>query len=256
MYLMRSDQLSSNLFTKVPSQRRYVRVAEQIISAVSSGDIAPGSRIPSDRNLAEAMGVSRPTVREALMALQFLGIVEVRAGDGAYVVHGGKSGFGVGISLPDGFSLEPGEVIEARLTIEPMVARLAVGRISLDDLTAMEAYVDRAEQMAVDRERLDSFIQLGLGFHSQLAGIVGNRYLASMCASLVDVAEHPLWALVNRQAMHSKEARMVQVREHRAVLERIREGDADGAAEAMGVHLERFENAIGEEGGFRWLKST
>jgi DNA-binding FadR family transcriptional regulator len=232
-------------FTKVPAQRRYMHVAEQILRMASSGQIQPGEKLPSDRELAEAMGVSRPTVREALLALQLLGVVEVRAGDGAYVVHGGSPArFGRDIALPADFSVEPSEVIEARIAIEPTIARLSASRITPQGVESLDRLLEQSEAIARDPDQMDEFIRLGLGFHSALAPCSANRFLARACASLVDVAEHPLWALVNRRAMQDLDSRLGQVREHREVLDAIRRRDGEAAHAAMTEHLRRLRAAI------------
>ncbi len=240
-------------FTRVPAQRRYMLVAEQIIRTVSSGQVQPGEKLPSDRELAEAMGVSRPTVREALLALQLLGVVDVRAGDGAYVAHGGsRVRSGRDIALPADVSVEPSEVIEARITIEPTIARLSASRITPEGVERLQQLLEQTEAVARDPDRMGEFIRLGLGFHSALAPCSANRYLSGLCVSLVDVAEHPLWALVNRRAMQDLGSRLGQVREHRQVLDAIRRRDGDAAQAAMTEHLRRLRASIwgrrGEEG--------
>jgi DNA-binding FadR family transcriptional regulator len=239
---MRSDQFPRRL---LPGQRRYVQVADEIVASMGSGELQPGDRLPSDRQLAEMMAVSRPTVREALLALEFVGLVQIRPGDGVYVADkDARSGFSRNLAPPNDFSLPPQQLIEARIAVEPSISRLCASRVPKKEMRSIEALVDRTERVAQHPAQLDEFVELGLGFHKELAPLCGNEFLSSFCRSLVSVTEHPLWALVNRQAMREHSARLGQVTEHRAVLEAIGNGDADGACEAMSNHLERLRGAI------------
>lgn len=226
-------------------RRRYIDVAEQIVAAMASGQLEPGHRLPSDRQLAETMGVSRPTVREGLLALEFVGLVDMRVGEGAYVAKkAGHPGVGEQLSLPDDFSIPPEQLIEARIVLEPAVARLCAARLPVDDLHRLEQLVDRTERVADDAAQLDEFVRLGLGFHRELAVACDNQFLSSFCCSLVSVTEHPLWALVNRHAMDDRGARLGQVEEHRSILEAIGRGDPAAASEASVAHLETLRQAI------------
>lgn len=237
---MWSDQRSA--WQRVTQERRYVQVAEQVLQAISRGSLKPSERLPSDRELAESMGVSRPTVREALLALQFLGVVEVRPGDGAFV-SGGAASLGM-LALAADFMPEPAEVIEARIAVEPMVARLAAMRISHDALNSLLEMNARAQAIQDDDDHLDEFLRIGLEFHLQLSPHCGNRLLAHTAASLVDILHQPLWALWNRQAMRDAGARRGQVEEHSAILEAIRTRDPSMAQQGMLNHLVELEHAV------------
>ncbi len=238
---MRSDQQTS--WRKVTTERRYVQVAEQVLQAIAHGALKPGERLPSDRELADSMAVSRPTVREALLALQFLGAVEVRPGDGAYVA-GQSASLGGNLGFAVDFAPEPAEVIEARIVIEPAIARLASMRISHDALARLIEMNARAEEIHRDAAHLDEFLRIGLHFHAMLAPHCGNRLLSSTAASLVDIFHQPMWALWNRQAMRDVNARFGQVEEHRRILEAIRTRDPEGAYDAMLQHLQGLEGTI------------
>lgn len=240
---MWTDQQTS-AFKKVPARRRYVYVAEQIVDGVAGGQLHPGQQLPSDRVLAETMGVSRPTVREALLALEVIGVLDVRPGSGTYVAPGKGASLAPSLPLPSDLGLSPAEVIEARITLEPALVRLCATRLPPDAVRPLEELLDQTESAAEDAGRLDEFLRLGLRFHSELAPYCGNQLLASFCSSLVDVIEHPLWALVNRRAMQDLEARREQVAEHRAIIAAVARGDEDAAAEEMATHLNRLNVAV------------
>lgn len=209
--------------------------------AIARGDYAPGDQLPPDRELAARAGVSRPTAREALLALELVGAVEVRHGEGAYV-----SGPRARVGGVDGSPLDvrPRELIESRRILEPSVAAMAAGRISAETLGDLSRDLDEAADLTDDAEALPRFISLGLRFHADLAPGCGNALLADIVAQLVNVEMHPLWALVNQQAMSSVEARRGQVADHRDILAAIRSGDSQAAAEAMSSHLLALDAAI------------
>jgi GntR family uxuAB operon transcriptional repressor len=223
--------------------RRYLQVAEAILDAVTAERLRPGDRLLSDREMAEKLGVSRPTVREALLALELAGFVQVRAGDGAFLSDPRPYR---AYALPSAAQqlLQPQHVIEARIAVEPSIARLCALRIDTEHLTRLRSVIERTEVLAHDPKQLDEFLRIALDFHRELAAASQNQFLADFCGALVDVNQQPLWALVNRQAMLSPDARLGQVQEHRAIVAAISSGDADAAAKAAQDHLEKLKTAV------------
>ena len=111
-------------------ERLYVRVARRIADLVSSGEVSPGDKLPSERDLAEMLKVSRPSVREAMIALEVSGLIEVRTGSGIYVAD--QSREQPAVVADEGIG--PFEILEMRLMIEPEACALAAERISDDQL--------------------------------------------------------------------------------------------------------------------------
>src|SRR5690348_13515148 len=112
-----------------PSNRLYQHVARELVAAIAAGRYAIGDRLPAERELALEFDVSRPTVREAIIALEAQGLVEVRLGSGAYVrqIPG----------QPIGFGITAFEVVEARLLVEGEGAALAAAQITDDELETL-----------------------------------------------------------------------------------------------------------------------
>jgi DNA-binding FadR family transcriptional regulator len=223
------------------SPRRYLAITQSLLSDIAGGRYAAGDRLPTDRTIAETFGVSRATAREAQLVLEVIGAVEVRHGDGAFVRWPLAQVGGV-----DGSPLDapPRELIETRRSIEPVVAGLAATRIGSDTLATLRRNVDEAAELVDDDAALPRFLAVGLQFHADLAPGCGNGLLADIVAQLVNAEMHPLWALVNQQAMASRAARHGQLREHREVLAAIVAGDAARAQQAMGAHLHALDTAI------------
>jgi DNA-binding FadR family transcriptional regulator len=235
--VQRSDQ--STPPSRTP--RLYLSVAQDLLAAMAAGEYVPGLRLPGDRDLAARLDVSRTTVREAILALELIGAVEVRQGDGTYVrgPHGGVSGI-------EGSALDvaPRELIEARRSLEPVVAGLAATRIDTDRLRNLTRDLDEATEIVAEPARLPRFMELGLRFHADLALGCGNTLLAGIVGQLVDAETHPLWLLVNQHAVSSLQAREGQLHQHREVLGAIASGDAGRAAAAMTTHLASVDAVI------------
>ena len=221
--------------------RRYVRVAQQILQQVTRGDSVPGDRLASDRDLALQFQVSRATVREALLALELLGVVAARHGEGVFFTEPlGSIGrrFGSPLDVP------PGELIETRAEIEPVIASLAAGRIDRHRLSNLYDLVEESATLVDDVDRLPEFVSLGLRFHSELAPGCGNRVLADIGRQLTDIEAHPLWTLVNQLCMRTRDAREGQVLEHREILDAIEQQDTAAASTAMAVHINALMGQI------------
>jgi DNA-binding FadR family transcriptional regulator len=232
--MYRSDQ--SDTFTPIGApRRRYLHVAEQLLQAIADGVYAPGSRIPGDREIAASTQVSRPTVREALLALEIVGVVEVQPGAGVFV-----SQRPAGQQILDPLALDaPRELIEARAAIEPVVAGLCAARIDAAGISGLRALMEEgAAAMANGAQSLSRLSELGLLFHRSLASACGNRILAEMTCGLVDMERHPLWVLVNQIALRNQETRDMQIQEHASILDAIESGDAARAQAVMAQHLD------------------
>jgi DNA-binding FadR family transcriptional regulator len=227
----------------VRERRRYLDVAEEVMRAVAIGSIGVGDRLPNERQLALRCDVSRSTVREALLALELSGVIEVRPGSGCYL-----TGMGVhsGTVVTPPADSSPRELIEVRQTVEPAVARLCAVNMRGEDIRRIGHLVDDAagESQSLPTPGLDRFVRLGLAFHRELAAVCGNAILAGLTSHLVDAGEHPLWMLVDAIVVRDPDTRTRQVEEHQAILGAIAQGDGARAAEAMTSHLGALSDRI------------
>jgi DNA-binding FadR family transcriptional regulator len=213
--------------------RRYLRIAQELLEAVNSRLYQVGERLPTDRELAVRFGVSRATVREALLVLELIGAVEASVGAGVFVASFTPQLEGQTESL----LTAPADLIESRLAIEPIVAALCAERISPDALVELETLVSRAEKAAHDIAPFPAFLDLSLAFHSALASHCGNLILGEIVTQLVDVNDHPLWVLLNQSVLRSEGDRLAEVAHHRAILEAIGAHNRLAAERAMASHL-------------------
>ena len=153
-------------------QRLYLQVAQQLQQLIASGEFKVGKRLPAERDLASQFGVSRPTIREAMIALEIAGLVEVRSGSGVYVT-GQRSQAG---NLGDDQEPGPFEILEARRMFESEACALAAERISdaqLDELDTLLVRMQDENQSIEDAEEADH------RFHCIIAEASGNSAIAA-----------------------------------------------------------------------------
>ncbi|MGI9254454.1 MAG: FadR/GntR family transcriptional regulator, partial [Thermomicrobiales bacterium] len=160
-------------------------IARKLVEYLLSGAIVPGERIPSERDLAQAFGVGRSAMREAIKSLSLIGLVDVRHGDGTYLRKGD------GGLLPQviewGLLLgEPAtrDLIEARQKIEAIVAGLAAERRTGEDVATLSAALDRRAAAAKPGDSAEAFVDADVNFHLRLADIADNTALRDMLAGV------------------------------------------------------------------------
>ena len=214
----------------VDNRRLYRQIADQIAALIEKGEYGAGQRLPPERDLAKQLGVSRPSVREALIALEVEGYVEVRVGSGVYVL-GPRSAAAAASTLPADSG--PFELIRARWLIEAECAALAAKSATKAQVRAME---DALDQMAADRER--GVMPLGADrlFHLRIAEASGNSALALVVKTLWDQRTGPLFLRLEHH-FDTPELWSLAIREHREIVQAIARHDAAAARGAMRRHM-------------------
>lgn len=210
-------------------------VAQRLLESIQDGTLRPGDRLSPDRTLAVDFGISRTTVREALLALELLGVVEIRHGSGVYVLDPSARVAATGEApwfVPSTTSL-----FEARTTIEPKIAQLCAVRLKPAEIRRISSVVTKAKSAVTRDTGYSEFSELQMTFHRMLAEGCGSPVLGDTALHMISIEEHPLWALLNQQALRNKEARMEQVVEHVEILEHIKNRDAEAARERMHRHV-------------------
>lgn len=210
----------------VVSDRLYQTVARGLLEAIKSGQYSVGDRLPAERELAIEYNVSRPTIREAIIALEVQGLIEVRLGSGAYVrANPGTS--------PIGFGISAFELTEARLLFEGESAALAASQITDEEITRLEQLLrdmDRENQGQGIREDSDK------EFHLAIARATRNAAVVRTIEDLWDLrAKSPEAALVYSRARAADVKPVVQ--EHVAIVAALRSRDATRSRAAMRAHL-------------------
>ena len=214
----------------IQSKRLFEKIAEQIKMLIVSGEFKEGSRLPPERDLALQLGVSRPTVREAMIALELSGLVEVRVGAGIYVISSKPR-----LVLTPNSKIKvpsPSELIEARLMVEPINAALAAERFRPELIDDLERAIKH--QIAEDAIGADADRQ----FHMIIAEATGNRALVEITEYLWDqmLSSH-MWRLLIDHAQ-LKGLYPIILDDHRDLLNALTRRDSESAKNIMETHLE------------------
>jgi DNA-binding FadR family transcriptional regulator len=219
--------VSTGQTTRFRPLQRYEQVAERLAADIRSGVFAPGERLPSERELARVLEVSRASVREAIGALQVQGVVETRPGAGTFV-----SARPPAVDVPHDAS--PSAVLEARAQLEPAVARLAAVRGQRD--AAAENLLAAMEAEPVDIAVWNTSDRL---FHRQLAAMTGNPVLLAFADHVASLMDQPLWQRLRDDSIAVPGRTRIHVAEHRMIYEAIVAGDGEAAAFYAVQHINR-----------------
>jgi len=218
-------------FQAVEPLRLYRQIAGQIAALIESGEFPVGSRLPAERELAALLGVSRTSVREAIISLEIAGRVDVRVGTGIFVTsHASR--------LPDAGDAGPGpfELLAARKLVEGEIAALAARKSSATQLAALGECIARMEAHLDDftvREETDR------AFHVGLARATGNGALIRVVEELWNQRAE-MWRRT-QQHFHTRELALKTLRDHAAILKGVAARDPALARNAMHRHLARVE---------------
>lgn len=223
-------------------RRRYFDVAQALLESITSGEVGPGARLPAERDIADQHGVSRATAREALLALELVGAVEIQHGNGVFV-RGSSADRGPAARF-SGIDAHPYELTQARMHIEPMTIALVARSISASTLELLTAELAEAETLSDDDAQLGRYVEINFRFHSVLALECQNRVIRGIASELINTELHPLWSLINQQASRTRAARASQLEEHRMILSALRAGDPDAASAEMLKHLQAISSSL------------
>ena len=228
----------------IDTRRVYQQIADQVLQLIQAGEFAVNSRLPSERDLAEKFKVSRPSVREALIALEVMGFVQIKMGSGIYVCQPSQRKQTKQTPVQD---FAPFELIQARSLIESEIAAQAA-------LNRTEAHLFELErvlrEMGVQSENEQNPLKADREFHAVLARATGNQVLASLVEQLFDAR---MGVLFSRLANYfdTQTTWNQAIKEHQAILRAVKVQDADRARLAMRHHMDRAYKRFSAS----WLKS-
>jgi DNA-binding FadR family transcriptional regulator len=215
----------------VESSRLYRQIAEQLRGLISAGEFDAGTRLPAERDLAKQLGVSRPSVREALIALEVEGWVEVRTGSGVYVRGRTQPAPAPEASTEWG----PLELIRARRVVEGETAAIAATTARRKDIEAMTRAIEHMRDLA-DRNVMP--LEGDRDFHLAIVECCGNVVLAETVQGFWDSRRGPIFTRLGGYFESVKSWRSA-IAEHEAIRDAIAARDAEGARRAMHAHMDK-----------------
>lgn len=211
------------------NRRLFWSIVDKIEALIDSGIYPPGSRLPPERELAETFNVSRPTVREAIIALEVREKIEVKTGSGVYVLKPVNQ-------LSSQKKVNAFEVTQARALIEGEVAAIAATTITEDELT-------RLHQTLVDMENSKFVAAADKEFHHIIANATRNSAMALSAENLWELRSSTPEIIRDYDSVCSKDITMT-LNEHKAIYNALKSGDATQARNAMHNHFNRLINAL------------
>ena len=217
------------------TRKLYRQVADSVMASIKTGDYKPGSRLPSERDLAAAYKVSRPTVREAMIALEIRGLVESRHGSGIYITEHPPAQMGA-----DDLDIGAFELTEARRLFEGEAAALAATTITDEQLAELETII---ADMIKENSRKQTGEMADRRFHVSIARATRNTAITTVIENLWDIRyKSPLC----RHMLERARSVGVQPRisEHRRILAALKKHDPKAARAAMRDHLGRVIDGL------------
>jgi len=227
-------------FEKVRPQKVSAIAAEQIVDAIQRGDYPVSSKLPSEFELAEQMGVSRPSIREALSALQATSIIESRPGSGNYVLR--KPSSSEERDTVHLIESETGclEVMEARGVLEPPIAALVAEKATASNLARLKELIAEMREYAA-QDDFDSYFDADKKFHIALADASGNALVKSALAPLLDTMDYRVYREFTRHYYLKNVDDMQHVVDlHHEILDAIEANDEKTAFAKTVEHWDRM----------------
>jgi DNA-binding FadR family transcriptional regulator len=219
----------------VENRRLYRQIATQLSALIASGEFAVGQRLPSERELAVQLGVSRPSLREALIALELEGLVEVRVGAGIWVTAASGSD---PATPPQQEGEGPFELLRARWLIEGEIAAMAAREANAADLASIRDSLTEMERLEKKHQDFSAFDR---EFHLRIAASTRNGVLQAVVEDLWDRGRGAMWRLMERH-FQTPALQLASVNDHRAILVALVAHDPREARNAMRAHLKRVDS--------------
>lgn len=243
------------MFKKVKNQKLYIQIVEQIQDLLIKGKLKKGDKLPPEIVLAQKFGASRATIREALSALEILGIIESKSALGNFIkLDNRRIEFLKTNKFKDLLrNHSPVEVLEARIILEPVLASLAARRRDEKDIKNLQnilqslKVISERMLMLIDKKEINVYLQKDLQFHRYVAYCAHNSVLYSLYCSLGLMLKEEHWKTLKLKTVDKKLKIKKLQQEHSGVFEAILQGNAHEAESYMLKHLKRIKLDMFEE---------
>jgi GntR family transcriptional repressor for pyruvate dehydrogenase complex len=229
----------------LPRMRTHELVVAEIENRLNNGSLKAGDHLPPERQLAEALGVSRGAVREALRILEAIGVVEAGTGSGpssgSVIVKDSTAGMGMVLRIHLQLaSFTPDDLVETRLMLERLACRKAAGIASSDEVANLRVLIAQMR----GTHTTASYNDLDAAFHVGIAQISGNGLAATLMAALREALRQAMVTAFERLEDPASTMEAL-TNEHEAIVDAIVAGKGDAAAELMAQHIVGFYRAVG-----------
>lgn len=239
------DEVTSLNIRPIRTKKLYEEVTEELKRMIREGELKPGDRLASVKELAEAFNVGRSAVREALSALQAMGLIEMRQGEGTFVRNYDPAALVQPIASAMLMNREDIRAfLEVRKILEVGAVGLAASRRTADDLVRMEAALREMEESLSAADDLGEAADVR--FHLAIAQATKNRILIKLMNTIADTMQETMRES-RRLWLYAEEATAERLyREHVRIYEAIRDQDAPLAQQRMLAHLVKVEEVLNQ----------
>ena len=230
----------------IKPQKIYTQIVEKFINLIEQGVFKPGMQLPSERELARQLGVSRASLRESLTVLQMMGLVETFSGAGTFISKEQKA---ASLSYsPPNLGESPFLILQARKVLEPAVAALAATQHKHSALKRISEIVALLEtDLSENRIVREEFSELDRQFHLEIARATGNPILVATQEMIHGLMGQPLWlALIGHSTVNTPGRFEGALKEHQGIFEAIQNKDDQLASTRAKAHLYRVEKIMQE----------
>lgn len=230
------------MFEEVRKQKYYLQIVNQIRDLIKCGNLKRGDMLPSERVLSQEFGASRPVVREALSALETLGIVERKQGQGDFIkVDASEASLNSQIMRELLQEHNPYDIFQARTELEPSMAGLAAEHANEEDILKMQKRLKTMNSMGKEalknHLKFDEFMEEDRLFHLEIARAAHNTFMFDVFACVNLMMRETRWKALKKISV-VKEGRIERFeKEHKAIFEAIRNRDPDVAKRIMRIHI-------------------
>ncbi len=229
------------MFNKVKTKKVYMKIVEQVRDLIKEGKLKPRDKLPPEQVLAEKFGTSRPSVREALSALEILGITESRGGKGNFI----KDNLDTPLYEQKFRELEeeesPFELLEARKAVETEIVDLAAKKATKEDI---DAIYESLYKMKGAMSNIPKMMELDREFHMNIARAAHNNLLFSMMTYLSNLLNEKLWINMKEKTWNLPGYPQKYLKEHTGIFNAIKNKDSKNARKQVSHHLDGVEKDL------------
>lgn len=225
-------------FQPIKIKKIYEEIVEQLKEMISNGELKPGQRLPSERDMAESLGVSRASVREALTALEAIGILDIRPGEGTFVRETSVSTTFAPLAMVLEMEQNPGgQLMEVRRVLETEMAALAAQRATEEDIKNIETSLNRMKTA----KTISQAVEADLRFHFSIAEATHNTILLRIMNTVADLMHNAF--RVQREELFADKGTEI-IGEHEAIYNAIRGRNLETSKSKMLQHIDNIQAGI------------
>jgi len=231
-------------FNPVSNNKLYIQIYNQILSEIQSGSFKVGDKLPAERELCEQFGVSRAPIRQALSALELNGYIYSRQGEGVYV----KSNQPADQNQNSAIILEavsPEDIVEARMNIEPLIARFAALRATDEDIEELRSTIKKMEEETKEGiyvPETDERLHNGIAKASH-----NDLFITFMAAISNAMKQQEMWKFIRDRTVTRPDYREVNFNEHKLLIQAIEKHDEEEAVQVMTDHMQNLYDRYWKE---------